>query len=90
LIDVAARANTETRFNAPPHQSELNETILVNMFHFSLRAAASLPFLKELQRFDIASHPATSVACYLVACPLPGLDFHQQADNDFSEHASRR
>ena len=23
-IDVAARANAEARFNAPPHQSELN------------------------------------------------------------------
>jgi hypothetical protein len=23
-LDVAARANAEARFNAPPHQSELN------------------------------------------------------------------
>jgi hypothetical protein len=32
-----------------------------------LRAVVLLPFLRELQRFDIASHPATSVACYLAA-----------------------
>jgi hypothetical protein len=32
-----------------------------------LRAAVLLPFLRELQRFDKASHPAKSVACYLAA-----------------------
>src|SRR5665648_570018 len=36
-------------------------------FHFMLRAAVLLPFLRKLQRFDIASHPATPVACYLAA-----------------------
>ncbi len=30
-FDVAARANTEARCNAPPHQSELNETVLATV-----------------------------------------------------------
>jgi len=30
-IDVAVRANVEAWFNAPPHQSELNEAILGNV-----------------------------------------------------------
>src|SRR3990172_11401692 len=29
-------------------------------FHFMLRAAALLPFLRELQRFDTISHPTAS------------------------------
>jgi hypothetical protein len=34
-------------------------------FHFMLRAAALLPFLRDLrQRFDTSSHPTASVACY--------------------------
>ena len=41
--------------------------------YFMLRAAVLLPFLRECdcgafdQRFDIAGHPTTSVACYLAA-----------------------
>ena len=30
-----------------------------------LRAAALLPLLRELQRFDTIGHPTASVACYL-------------------------
>jgi hypothetical protein len=40
---------------------------LVEGVHFMLRAAVLLPFHRELQRFDIASRPATSVVCYLAA-----------------------
>ena len=32
----------------------------------------------------------TRTGCLLpAACPLPGLDFHQQVDDDFSGHTSR-
>ena len=60
-------------------------------FHFMLRAAVLLPFLMELQRFDIASHPAARLASqarFLLpgGLTLPGLDLHQQADDDFSGH----
>jgi hypothetical protein len=48
--------------------------------------AALLPFLRELQRFDISNHPATSLTCCLPAWPLPELYFHQQADDDLSGH----
>ncbi|MCX6033671.1 MAG: hypothetical protein NTV38_01635, partial [Chloroflexi bacterium] len=54
-----------------------------------LRAVASLPFLRELQRFGTPGHPDAPVACYLAACSLPGLDFHQQANDDFSGHTSQ-
>jgi hypothetical protein len=37
----------------------------VEGFHFMLRAAALLPLLRELQRFDTIGHPTASVACYL-------------------------
>jgi hypothetical protein len=35
--------------------------------HVMLRAVTLLPFLKELQRFSTASHPAALVACYVAA-----------------------
>ena len=54
-------------------------------FHFMLQAAALLPFLRELQRFDIASHPATSVACYVASCQLPRPDLHRLADDVFQD-----
>ena len=57
--------------------------------HFMLRAAALRPFPRGLQRFSTSGHPDALVACYLAACPLPGLDFHQQANDDFSGHTSR-
>jgi hypothetical protein len=65
-----------------------------------LRAAALLPFLRELQRFDMTSYPVTSGACYLVACPafLAGYQnwtslapnavqrrCHKPADDDFQD-----
>jgi len=54
-------------------------------FHFMLRAAVLLPFLRELQRFDTISHPTASVACYPASWHLPELDFHQWADDDFQD-----
>ncbi len=41
-----------------------------------LRAAALLPFLRELQRFGTVGHPTASVACSLrvAARPLPELE----------------
>ena len=57
--------------------------------HFMLRAVASLSLLRRLQRFSTPGHPDALVACYLAACSLPGLDFHQRADDDFSGHTSR-
>jgi hypothetical protein len=39
----------------------------VEGFHFMLRAAVLLPFLRELQRFNTISHPTALVACYLAA-----------------------
>jgi hypothetical protein len=44
---------------------ELGPVDSVHASHACLPAL--LPFLRELQRFNIASHPATSVACYLAA-----------------------
>jgi len=53
-----------------------------------LRAVVLLSLLRRLQRFGTLGHPGAPVACYLAACSLPGLDFHQQADDDFTGHTS--
>jgi hypothetical protein len=58
-------------------------------FTLMLRAAVLLPFLRELQRFNIASHPATLVACYVATCLLPRPDLHQLANDDFQDTPSR-
>ena len=50
-----------------------------------LRAVALLSLLRRLQRFSTPGHPDALVACYLAACSLAGLDFHQRADDDFVE-----
>jgi hypothetical protein len=54
-------------------------------FHLMLRAVPLLPFLGELQRFKMVSHPTTLVACYLAAWPLPGLDSHQWVEDDLQD-----
>jgi len=53
--------------------------------HFKLRAAALLPFLRGIQRFCTASHPAAQVACYVATCLLPRPDFHRLAHDDFQD-----
>jgi hypothetical protein len=58
-------------------------------FTLMLRAAVLLPFLRELQRFNIASHPATLVACYVATCLLPRPDLHRLANDDFQDTPSR-
>ena len=36
-------------------------------FHFMLRAAVLLPFLRELHRFSTTSHPAALDVCYMAS-----------------------
>jgi len=38
----------------------------------------ALRLLEGLHRFSTGGRPPALDACYLAACPLPGLDFHQQ------------
>jgi hypothetical protein len=57
--------------------------------HFMLRAAGLLPFLRGIQRFSTISHPRALAACYVVAWPLPRLDFHQLAVDSFQDTPSR-
>ena len=53
--------------------------------HLMLRAVDLRSFLRRLHRFSTTSHPAALDACYLAACSLPGLDFHQRADDSFQD-----
>src|SRR3989304_5637899 len=57
--------------------------------HLMLRAAALLLLLEGLHRFSTTGCPDALDACYLAACPLPGSDFHRQADDDFQDTPCR-
>jgi transposase InsO family protein len=50
-----------------------------------LRAAASLPFHRELHRFSTSGHPEALDACYVASCQLPRPDFHRLVDDDFQD-----
>ncbi len=50
-----------------------------------LRAAVLHPFLRGIQRFSTASHPAALVACYVAPWQLPRPDFHRLADDSFQD-----
>ena len=54
--------------------------------HFMLRAAVLHPFLRGIQRFSPASHPAALVACCVTPWQLPRPDLHRLADDSFRTH----
>ena len=53
-----------------------------------LRAMVLHPFLRGIQRFSTASHPAALVACYVASWQLPRPDFHRLADDSFQDTPS--